>query len=243
MRSAASTLAVLQRAKRFEIDQRNQPGVEARDVVGGEQRLDEGAHAASGRADGEPLVAELVQLRQRCRIAVEDPERLVVERHEHDQVAALRRADDAAVHEGDVDAGLRIVQQALVLVCAAGQALFDGHAVAGEDFLVALRVLVVEPVLESGGEHDVARDRALQEPGAQHGHQRSAATGQAQGRIFRRGSWVFVGAHVGIRPLDVGGPAPGDRTARHDVGAEHAGQGGSGGILTLINARQDMARS
>ena len=81
----------------------------------------------------------------------------------------------AAVHEGHVDPGLRIVQELLVLLRAAGHALFDGHAFTGEDLLVALRVLVVQPVIEAGGEHDVARDRALQEPGARQGHGQYAA--------------------------------------------------------------------
>ena len=165
-------LAVLQCMKGFEIDQWNQPGVEARDVVGSEQRLGEGSRPASRRADGHPLVAELVELRQRPGIAVEDPQRFVVEGHQHDQVAALLRADNPTVHEGDIHAGFRIVQKLLVFVCATGQPLFDGHPVARQDLLVALRVLVVEPVLESGGEHDVPRNRALQEPGAQESHER-----------------------------------------------------------------------
>ena len=77
-------------------------------------------------------------MRQHCRTAVEDPERLVVERHEHGQVAALLRSDDPAVHEGHIHPGFGVVQKLLVLLGAAGQALFDGHALAGEDLLVAL---------------------------------------------------------------------------------------------------------
>ena len=63
-----------------------------------------------------------------------------------------------------------IAQQALVLVGAAGHALLDRHAVARQDFLVALRVLVVHAVRQAGGENDVARYRALQQPGAEQGN-------------------------------------------------------------------------
>ena len=168
-------LASLQGVKRLEIDERGQPRVGVGDVVGGKQRLDEGSDPASRRADRDLLAAELVQLRQRRRTAVEDPERLVVQSHEHGQVAALPRLDDPAVHEGHIHPGLRVVQELLVVLCAAGHALFDGQAFSGKDLFVALRVLVVQPVLKAGGEHDVVRDRADQEPGARQCQEPKAA--------------------------------------------------------------------
>ena len=170
-------LAALQGMQRPEIDQPAQPGVGRGDAVGGEQRLDEGSDSAARRADRDLHAAKLVELRQRRRAAVEDPERLVVQRHEHGEVAALLRRDDPAVHEGHVDAGIRLVQQLLVVLCAARHSNLDGHALSGQDVPVALRVLVVQAVLKAGGEDDAMRDRADQEPGARQSQDRKQRSG------------------------------------------------------------------
>ena len=104
------------------------------------------------------------------------------------------------MHESDIHAGIGIVQQLLVFICAAGQALVDGHPIAREDRLVALRVLVVHPVLESGGEHDATRDGALQEPGAQERQQRQYGDrpGPVQNPLPKLAG-PFVEAHIRIQ--------------------------------------------
>ena len=158
----------LQRTQSVAKHERLELRIEAVQVVGFEQRLRKCANAAPGRADGDALVAQLVQLRQRLLPPIEEPDRLVVQRREHDEAAAVSRPDHSAVHERDVDTGLRVVQQELVLVRAAGQSLLDRDALAREYRLVALRELVIHAVLEPGREDDVARDRALQEPRAHH---------------------------------------------------------------------------
>ena len=78
-------------------------------------------------------IPEFVELGNDFGSAIEDPQRLVIQRREHHEVAAVFGRDDAAVNERNVDAGCGVVQQARVVVGAAGQPLLDRHAFARED--------------------------------------------------------------------------------------------------------------
>jgi hypothetical protein len=156
-------------------------GVEARDIVGREQGLEESAHALTWRPDRDALVAQLVELRERFVAAVEHPQRLVVERREHLDALALGRRHDASEHERDVDAGLRVAQQVDVLVGARRDALNHGHAVTRQDGLVTQRELVVQAV-DGPRRHDNAAGLGtFKEPGDNHhrNHDREHSEGAA----------------------------------------------------------------
>ena len=133
------------------------------DAIGGEQRDHERARAAPRHADGDPLAAQLEQLRDRRVAAKEDPQRLVIQAREHHELVGRRTARDAALHECDVDPRLRIEEQLVVLAGALRLADVDRHPLAGEQLAVAQRVLVVEAARRTGGEHDPPRRHGLQQ--------------------------------------------------------------------------------
>ena len=119
--------------------------------------------SAASCANSDAHSLQLVELRQRSLAAVEDPQGLVVERRQHLDVLGFQGRRDAALHECDVHAGIRVAQQAQVVGRAARHSFLDDDALARECLFVALRVLVVGTKLGAGREHDVARRRGLQE--------------------------------------------------------------------------------
>ena len=122
-------------------------------------------------------------------IAIEDPQRLVVEARQHLDVIGIECRRDAALHERDVHAGLGVPQQAQVVGGAPGHSFLDDDPVRRQDLLVALRELMVDAELRARRHDDPARGRRLQElrrepqrhadqHDDQHGHSQLVAAGK-----------------------------------------------------------------
>jgi hypothetical protein len=139
-------------------------------------------------------VLKFVDLVDLVGAAVENPHRQVVEARQHHEAVRLRRLGETALCERDVDAGIRVQQQRHVLACAARHALLDLDAGAGEDLDVALRVAMIETVLEAAREHQAARWSWLREPGGcpHDGHyQRQDQRGEPEAGAAREQHEVF----------------------------------------------------
>ena len=87
-------------------------------------------------------IAQLVNLAERVRAAVENPHRHVVEARKHHDVIGRGKFCDAALGETDVNAGTWILQQPQVIPWAIGHSFFDRNPGSSQDFDIALRVLV-----------------------------------------------------------------------------------------------------
>ena len=121
------------------------------------------ARAAARQADGDPATRELVEAPEARRVATKDPQRLVIEAREHHDPRIVLVGHDAALHERDVDARLRVEQQVVVVARAARLAQHEGHALARERLAIPLPVSVVEPRRRSGRQHERTRRDRLQQ--------------------------------------------------------------------------------
>lgn len=112
-------------------------------AIGCEHLLDKCQRAASRNTDGDGFAMELVQLRKRRWIPVENPQRLIIKTGKHHDTLGCGRGRDAGLYECHVDAGVAIEQQSKIVNRPAANALLNDCSIASQYFDVSSCVLVV----------------------------------------------------------------------------------------------------
>ena len=152
-------------------------GVARNHPVFRENGPDEMVGAAAGRAHGDLLALQLEQVGHAKALAVEYPQRLIVQRPQAAQVRVLLGRGDAALHEGRVHPGIRRTHAGQVVQGPAGLQDVQLDALLLEIFRVLAGILEIGPVGTARGQGDaVRRGRFHVLPGQPQG------TGQERGR-------------------------------------------------------------
>ena len=103
---------------------------------------------------------ELVQLRKRRWIPVENPQRLIIKTGKHHDTLGCGRGRNTGLYECHVDAGVAIEQQSKIVNRPAANALLNDYSIASQYFDVSSCVLVVGARFRAGRENDtVGRPR------------------------------------------------------------------------------------